>query len=289
MKQVTVLAPAKINLALDVTGVRQDGYHTLDMIMQAVNLYEVITLRKGVGVKLKCNVPYVPCNEKNTAHKAARLFFEYAKIDGGVDITIEKHVPVKAGMAGGSADAAGVLVGLNMLYGTGLSVEQLCELGIKIGADVPFAIKGGTARVKGIGEEITPLKPFLYYYITVVMPSAGISTPAAFKRYDELGTDIRPDCDKLQKAIESYNLEDMCKEVKNSLQFSSAAKDTDAICKALNENGALASMMTGSGAAVFGIYSSQEKALQAKNILSKTYEQTFCLEPISGGVKFKSL
>lgn len=288
MKQITVLAPAKINLALDVTGVRQDGYHTLDMIMQTVNLYEVITLRKATGVKLKCNIPYVPCNEKNTAYKAARLFFEHTGTIGGADIIIEKHIPVKAGMAGGSADAAGVLVGLNKLYGTGLSLQQLCEMGIKIGADVPFAIMGGTARVKGIGEEITPLKPFLYYYITVVMPSAGISTPAAFKRYDELGTDARPDCDKLQKAILDYNLEEMCKEVKNSLQFSSAAKSTDDICRQLNENGALASMMTGSGAAVFGIFASQEKALQAKKVLGREYRQTFCLEPISGGVEIKS-
>ena len=152
MKQVTVLAPAKLNLALDVVGLLPNGYHDLDMVMQTITLYERLTLRRAEEVQLRLPGSWVPVNEKNTAVKAARAFFRYTGLAGGVDMEIEKHIPVRAGMAGGSADAAGVLVGLNALYEARLSTSELCALGAGIGADVPFALMGGTCRVQGVGD-----------------------------------------------------------------------------------------------------------------------------------------
>lgn len=188
MRSVTVLAPAKLNLTLDVTGTRPDGYHTLDMIMQAVSLRERVTLRRSRGLSLSLPGSRVPANEHNTAYKAALAFFHGTGLLAGAAITVEKHVPVRAGMAGGSADAAAVLVGLNELYGARLSAAELCALGAQVGADVPFSIVGGTARVTGVGDILEPLKPCPPCFFTVCMPAGGISTPQAYARYDRIGT-----------------------------------------------------------------------------------------------------
>ena len=150
-RSVTVLAPAKLNLSLDVVGTLPNGYHDLDMVMQTIDLYEKITLRRSHDLTLNLPGSFVPANDKNTAVKAALAFFDYTGLLAGVDMTIYKRVPVRAGMAGGSADAAGVLVGLNELYGAHLSMSELCAIGAGIGADVPFALLGGTCRVRGVG------------------------------------------------------------------------------------------------------------------------------------------
>ena len=158
-RSVTVLAPAKLNLSLDVVGTLPNGYHDLDMVMQTIDLYEKITLRRSNTLSLTLPGSFVPVNDKNTAIKAAVAFFRYTGLLAGVDMTIYKRVPVRAGMAGGSADAAGVLVGLNVLYGAKLSMSELCALGAKIGADVPFALMGGTCRVQGVGDVMKALPP----------------------------------------------------------------------------------------------------------------------------------
>ena len=152
LNRVTVLAPAKLNLALDVVGTLPNGYHDLDMTMQAITLYEKVVLARSSSLNLSLPGSPVAANDSNTAIKAAIAFFRYTGLLAGVDITIYKNVPVRAGMAGGSADAAAVLVGLNALYGAHLSMSELCALGAKIGADVPFALMGGTCRVQGVGE-----------------------------------------------------------------------------------------------------------------------------------------
>lgn len=156
---VTVLAPAKLNLALDVVGLLPNGYHNLDMTMQAITLYERVVLRRSQNLSLTLPGSPVAANDSNTAIKAALAFFHYTGLLAGVEITIYKNVPVRAGMAGGSADAAGVLVGLNVLYGAKLSMSELCALGAKIGADVPFALMGGTCRVQGVGDVMKALRP----------------------------------------------------------------------------------------------------------------------------------
>ena len=177
---VTVLAPAKLNLALDVVGLLPSGYHDLDMTMQAITLYERVVLRRSPYLNLRLPGSLVAPNNKNTAIKAALAFFDYTGLLAGVDITIYKNTPVRAGMAGGSADAAAVLVGMNELYGAYLSMSELCALGAKIGADVPFALMGGTCRVQGVGDFLKALPPVPECWFTVVMPDYGVSTPEAF-------------------------------------------------------------------------------------------------------------
>ena len=191
-RSVTVLAPAKLNLSLDVVGTLPNGYHDLDMVMQTIDLYEKITLRRSNDLSLTLPGSFVPVNDKNTAVKAALAFFDYTGLLAGVDMTIYKRVPVRAGMAGGSADAAGVLVGLNELYGAHLSMSELCAIGAGIGADVPFALLGGTCRVRGVGDLMKALPPCPDCWFVVAMPSVGVSTPEAFARYDTMGSPVHP-------------------------------------------------------------------------------------------------
>ncbi|MEG1069333.1 MAG: 4-(cytidine 5'-diphospho)-2-C-methyl-D-erythritol kinase, partial [Ruthenibacterium sp.] len=223
---VTVLSPAKLNLTLAVTGFAENGYHTLDMLMQAVSLYETVVLKKSRTLRLSLPGSTVPANPHNTAIKAALAFFDETGLLAGVDITVYKKVPVRAGMAGGSADAAAVLVGLNALYGAKLSLQTLCKLGASIGADVPFSILGGTARVTGIGDIITPLPPCPRCFFTICMPTGGVSTPQAYAQYDALGTDVVVDTAAAAQAIVQGDLPALCAQMKNALTFSSGCQDT---------------------------------------------------------------
>ena len=245
-RSVTVLAPAKLNLSLDVVGTLPNGYHDLDMVMQTIDLYEKITLRRSNDLSLTLPGSFVPVNDKNTAIKAALAFFDYTGLLAGVDMTIYKRVPVRAGMAGGSADAAGVLVGLNELYGAHLSMSELCAIGAGIGADVPFALLGGTCRVRGVGDLMKALPPCPDCRFVVAMPSVGVSTPEAFARYDTM-------------------------------------VETPAICKTLREHGAVMAQMTGSGAAVFGIFDDENAARSAVAALKNGYKQVYLCKPTHGG------
>ena len=283
MKQVTVLAPAKLNLALDVVGLLPNGYHDLDMVMQTITLYERLTLRRAEEVRLHLPGSWVPVNEKNTAVKAARAFFRYTGLAGGVDMEIEKHIPVRAGMAGGSADAAGVLVGLNALYEARLSTSELCALGAGIGADVPFALMGGTCRVQGVGDFLKALPPCPPCWFVVAMPSVGVSTPEAFARYDQMGSPVHPDLAAQEAAIRAGDLAAVCAASGNALEHCSGAKETPHIRAILDEQGALASLMTGSGAAVFGVFDSEVKAQAARAALRQQYKQVYLAQPDRGG------
>lgn len=282
-KSVTVLAPAKLNLSLDVVGTLPNGYHDLDMVMQTIDLYERVELRRSQYLNLRMPGSFVPVNDKNTAVKAAIAFFNYTGLLAGVDITIHKKVPVRAGMAGGSADAAGVLVGLNELYGARLSMSELCAIGAGIGADVPFALMGGTCRVRGVGDLIKPLPPCPDCWFVVVMPSVGISTPEAFQRYDQMGSPVHPDCDKQEAAVRADDLSGVCAAAGNALEHCSGATETPSICALLNENGALTSLMTGSGAAVFGVFEQEEQAKAAADALRGEYKQVYLARPTRGG------
>ena len=283
MKQVTVLAPAKLNLALDVVGLLPNGYHDLDMVMQTITLYERLTLRRAEEVRLHLPGSWVPVNEKNTAVKAARAFFRYTGLAGGVEMEIEKHIPVRAGMAGGSADAAGVLVGLNALYEARLSTSELCALGAGIGADVPFALMGGTCRVQGVGDFLKALPPCPPCWFVVAMPSVGVSTPEAFARYDQMGSPVHPDLAAQEAAIRAGDLAAVCAASGNALEHCSGAKETPHIRAILDEQGALASLMTGSGAAVFGVFDREAKAQAARAALRQQYKQVYLAQPDRGG------
>lgn len=285
MKQVKVLAPAKLNLLLDVVGLEPNGYHSLDMLMQTIDLYETITLRRSMDLRLRLPGSRVPVNESNTAIKAALAFFHYTGLLAGVDMEIRKAVPVRAGMAGGSADAAGVLVGLNELYDARLSMSELCALGAGIGADVPFALLGGTARVKGVGDLMKALPPCPGCWFVVCMPAAGISTPKAFARYDELGSSLHPDGDAAERAVRAGELTALAAVMGNALEESSESKHNGRIRAVLDANGALASLMTGSGAAVFGVFDDAEKARNAQAALQREYRQVYLQKPCRGGAR----
>lgn len=287
-KSVTVLAPAKLNLALDVVGTLPNGYHDLDMVMQAIDLQERLVLRRSPYLNLRMPGSFVPVNNKNTAIKAALAFFDYTGLLAGVDITIHKAVPVRAGMAGGSADAAGVLVGMNELYGAKLSMSELCAIGATIGADVPFALMGGTCRVRGVGDLLKPLPPCPDCRFVVVMPSIGVSTPEAFQRYDQMGSPVHPDCERQEAAVRAGDLAAICAAAGNALEHCSGAQETPAICAKLNEHGALTSQMTGSGAAVFGVFDGEDAARAAVQALQGSYKQVYLCRPVRGGAQVLS-
>ena len=282
-RSVTVLAPAKLNLSLDVVGTLPNGYHDLDMVMQTIDLYEKIILKTSRDLRLSLPGSFVPANDKNTAVKAALAFFDYTGLLAGVDINVYKRVPVRAGMAGGSADAAGVLVGLNELYGAKLSMSELCAIGAGIGADVPFALLGGTCRVRGVGDLMKALPPCLDCRFVVVMPSVGVSTPEAFARYDTMGSPVHPDCEAQEQAIRKNDLAAVCAAAGNALEHCSGAVETPAICEILRANGAITAQMTGSGAAVFGIFADESQARAAAAVLRKGYKQVYVCRPTTGG------
>ncbi len=284
-KSVTVLAPAKLNLALDVVGTLPNGYHDLDMVIQAIDLQERLVLRRSPYLNLRMPGSFVPVNNKNTAIKAALAFFDYTGLLAGVDITIHKAVPVRAGMAGGSADAAGVLVGMNELYGAKLSMSELCAIGATIGADVPFALMGGTCRVRGVGDLLKPLPPCPDCRFVVVMPSIGVSTPEAFQRYDQMGSPVHPDCERQEVAVRAGDLAAICAAAGNALEHCSGAQETPAICAKLNEHGAMTSQMTGSGAAVFGVFDGEDAARAAVQALQGSYKQVYLCRPVRGGAQ----
>ena len=186
-------------------------------------------------------------------------------------------------MAGGSADAAGVLVGLNELYGAHLSMSELCAIGAGIGADVPFALLGGTCRVRGVGDLMKALPPCPDCWFVVAMPSVGVSTPEAFARYDTMGSPVHPDCEAQEQAIRDCNLAGVCAAGGNALEHCSGAVETPAICKTLREHGAVMAQMTGSGAAVFGIFDDENAARSAVAALKNGYKQVYLCKPTHGG------
>ena len=285
LQSVHLLAPAKLNLSLDVVGILPGGYHALDMVMQAVSLYEQVTLRRSVDLVVRIPGSRIPTGPKNTAYKAALAFFYYTGLLAGADITIRKSVPVRAGMGGGSADAAAVLVGLNTLYGAHLSMTELCALGASVGADVPFALMGGTCRVQGLGDLIKALPPCPDCWFTVVMPGYGISTPAAFAAYDQIGSPTHPDCAAQETAIRAGDLNGLCSAAGNALEVCAGGADTAALKEALTAHGARAALMTGSGAAVFGIFETEDAARQAASALEAAGRQIYTLRPDRGGAR----
>ena len=284
MDKVTVIAPAKINLSLDVTGIDERGYHLLDMIMQTVSLFERVTVsKKESEITLSSNARYIPTDSKNVAVKAAMLFFEYTGIQGGCHIHIKKTVPIKAGMAGGSADAAAVIVGLDKLYETQLTREQMCEIGAKAGSDVPFMIMGGTKRVQGVGDIILPCAEMPRCHLVICMPEKGVSTPAAFANYDKLGEKTLVETDKLVQAMEDDDIYAVAKYMANDLEKAAASEYTQPIKEALIRQGAIGSVMTGSGAAVFGVFDDEEKAKAACEYFRSHVRSVFIAKPVSFG------
>lgn len=267
MNSIQVKAYGKINLGLDVIRKREDGYHEVSMIMQSVDLYDSLTIKRhGDGkIKLRTNLPWLPVDRRNIIYKATELFRETLHIKEGIHITLEKQIPVAAGIAGGSSDAAATLKGLNLLFNTELSEEDLKKLGVKLGADVPYCIQLGTAMSEGIGEILTPLKPIPDCYILLVKPDISVSTRYVYEHLDLSGGISHPDIQGMLNAINQGDLKQLSSLMDNILQ-SVTIKEypvIEEIKERMMERGALISLMSGSGPTVFGIYDSLSVAQAA--------------------------
>ena len=280
---ITVYAPAKINLTLDIVGTRPDGYHLLESIFQSVSVGDIIAVRKQWGRKITLVAPECDCPaEKNTAYKAAVAFMNYTGIQRGVRLTVTKRIPQQAGMGGGSADAAGVLVALNKLFQTNLTEAQLCEIGLTVGADVPFCIVGGTAFVTGIGEKIRPLPLLPECYIVIAQPAEGISTKEAYAAVDNAEILARPDNAAAIKALEAGELAEVCKQAINVFESATQLEGVKDIRRRMEQFSPLCSQMTGSGSCVFAVFEHEDAADACLEELQKDYPTAFICRPCGG-------
>ena len=271
MKSLILNAPAKINLTLDVISKAENGYHNVEMIMQTVDVYdEVFISLEGDSISLTTNLPYLPTNETNTAYKAAKLFLHHCNIlTQGVKIKIKKNIPTSAGLAGGSTDAAGVILGLNELLNTNLSLSEMMEIGAKVGADVPFCIMKKTAIARGLGEKLTSLSALTDFIILLAKPPISVSTKFVYEHLDLNNIKKHPDTNKMIDAINKGNIYDISHNLYNVLEevtskYHPIVKKIEDI---MIENGALNSIMSGSGPTVFGIFDDIKKANMAKEKL----------------------
>lgn len=278
-----IKAYAKINIALDVVGKRNDGYHLLRMIMQTIDLYDVITLEKiHSGIKLTCNKHYVPTDERNLAYKAAQLFKEKYSIKDGVYIDINKNIPVSAGLAGGSTDAAAVLKLMNKIFNINATNEELKELGLKLGADVPYCINGGTALCEGIGEKITQLKGFKDKILVLIKPPFGVSTKEVYKNFDLSKVVFHPDIEKLIYNMNNDNMIFVANNMKNLLENVTLRKYKviSNIKEEVKTYGAIGTMMSGSGPTVFAFFEDMLKAQMCYDNMKKNYKDVFITRTI---------
>ncbi len=271
-------AYAKINWSLDITGVRDDGYHFMDMLMQPVSLSDEITLAPAPSLGITTGGwPHSRADESNLAYRAAAALKSASGYPSGAQIHVQKKIPIGAGMGGGSTDAAAVLVGLNRMWNTGFSPAELEKIGLSLGADVPFFIRGGLTRTRGIGEELEDHDCMSSYWLIVIQPCPGLSTAQVFSLWKEAAPADRPDTEKALLALKTGNLQMLCDSIGNVLQPVSESLRPEIVqaCEALTGEGALCARMTGSGSAVFGVFRSPVTAKKALAKLSPRYKTIF--------------
>ena len=283
--------PAKINLTLDVTGKLENGYHTLSMIMQSIDVCDELSFEKTADetilFSMNKDLPDKIPAEKNLVYKAAKLMKDTFKIDGGFKIHLTKNIPAAAGLAGGSSDCAATLIGINELCGLGLDIEKLCEIGVKLGADVPFCIRKGTMLAEGIGEILTPLAPLTGIPVLLIKPNISISTPYVYKHLKLNELDYHPDNKAVISYIKDNNIKKIAASLSNVLETVTIPENPiiAELKHYLTENGAIGSLMSGSGPTVFGLYENREDAVKCKAILEKQFKQTFVVACEEKGVE----
>lgn len=284
MDKIQLKALAKINLGLDVLRRREDGYHEVKMIMQTIGLHDDLEIRKTKtpGIQVKTNLYYLPTNENNLVYKAAKLLMDEFQIQDGVSIQLKKRIPVAAGMAGGSSDGAAVLWGINQMYGLGLSMQALMERGVRLGADVPYCIQRGTALAEGIGEKLSVLPPMPKCTILIAKPGISVSTKFVYENLhaNDLKPEQHPDVDSMIEAMRQKNLGLLCSRMGNVLETVTipAYPVINEIKRTMMDNGAIGSMMSGSGPTVFGIFDSPAAAKQAmKAVRAAKLAKQICL------------
>ena len=265
-----IKAYAKINLTLDVTGKLPDGYHTIESVMQSVSLCDDVEIEKNDTGKVttETNIPYLPVNEKNTVWKAANSFFKHTGIKDGIHIKVMKNIPDRAGMGGGSADAAAVLHGMNRIYGEMLSEQKLCEIGEEVGADVPFCVAGGTCLCAGKGEQLQPVPPMPDCVLVICKPSVGMSTLRAYAMIDQYPI-AQPKTPQMLAALETRDIDKIAGAIANRFDEVMHISEVGMIKSIMKRSGAVGALMTGSGSAVYGIFKDKKRAFACMEKLKK--------------------
>ena len=277
MKTVTIKAPAKVNLTLDVTGKRPNGYHDLKMIMQTISVFDEIKLslteEEKIDLHMNKELPDKIPAEKNLVYKAAALMKEKFDIKGGFDIELQKSIPAAAGLAGGSSDCAATLIAINEVCELGLTTQELCDIGVKLGADVPFCIRKGTMLSEGIGEILTPLTPFKDVWVVLVKPDISVSTAYVYTHLDLPNLKYHPDTDKAIECIGNGDISGLSNVLSNVLETVTVPEYPvlTEIKEFLVQNGAAGSLMSGSGPTVFGIFKNKEDARRAYDKANEKY------------------
>jgi len=302
MNELQQNAYAKINLMLDITGRRADGYHLVQMVMQSIALHDDVTVQwTGQGtvqgepekadicqghlpaITLFCDEPSLPTDSGNLAYQAAMAFFQYTGMQTGhCTIWIAKHIPLAAGLAGGSADAAATLHALNTLCHTRLSTEALCQIGLQVGADVPYCLLGGTRLAEGIGEVLSPLPALPHTFLVLCKPPVSVLTPAAYRAFDALTTVVHPDSKGFLEALAQQDMSAICARLANVLEEAIIAQypAIDSIKATLREQGASGTLMSGSGPTVYGFFADKARAEDAARVLAQQYRETFVSETV---------
>ena len=274
MKEISVKALAKINLGLDVVRRREDGYHEVRMIMQTIHLFDRLEISKNTSgqITMETNLAFLPTNENNLVCKAAKLLTDEFGIKDGVHVWLHKHIPVAAGMAGGSTDTAAVLYGMNRIFDLGLSKEELMERGVKIGADVPYCVMRGTALAEGIGEKLTKLPPMVKCPVLIAKPQINVSTKFVYENLKLDADTEHPDIDRLVADIREKNLTKIAADMGNVLETVTipAYPVIADIKENMLQNGAVNAMMSGSGPTVFGLFEKEADAVQAYEAMKRS-------------------
>ena len=275
MDSIRLKARAKINLGLDVLGKRDDGYHEVRMIMQTIGIYDRIIIKKieEDEIRIKSNLSFLPVNENNLIYKAARLLKDEYHFEGGVLVELNKFIPVAAGMAGGSTDAASTLFGINKLYNLGMTNKRIMELGVNIGADVPYCVMRGTALAEGIGEKLTSLPGLPRCYVLVGKPGINVSTKLAYENLNLNSIQKHPDIDGMLLDIENQDIYSLTSKMENVFEPGIIRQYPviQEIKDLMEANGALKAMMSGSGPTVFGIFDDRAKMREAAEVLKQSH------------------
>lgn len=273
MNKIELKALGKINLGLDVLGRRENGYHDVRMVMQTLYLYDQITITKKEtpGIDLKTNLFYLPVDENNLAYRAAKLLMDEFDVKEGVSIYLDKHIPVAAGMAGGSSNAAAVLFGINRMFDLGLSQQELMDRGVTLGADVPYCIMRGTVLAEGIGEILTPLPALPKCYVLIAKPPISVSTKLVYEKLDSHEIEDHPDIDGILEGLKEQDIKKIAFCMGNVLEKVTVEEYPviEDIKNVMKEEGALNAMMSGSGPTVFGIFDNKHLARKAADKIRK--------------------
>lgn len=286
MDSIVLKSFGKINLGLDVVRRRPDGYHEVRMIMQTVGLCDTLVMKKTAGkaVTMRCDLSFLPTDRKNLVYQAAELMKEKYHISSGITVDLKKRIPVAAGMAGGSSNCAAAIKGMNELFGLNLSKEEMCEIGVLLGADVPYCIWGGTALAEGIGEKLTRIPPIPDCWILIAKPGISVSTAFAYKNLKLDQLERHPDIDGMIRDLEEQNLDGICSKLENVLETVTIPKHPiiRELKEHLLEHGAEGALMSGSGPTVFGIYKEKRTARKALESLRSIQDvkQAYVVEPV---------